>query len=114
MTSSQDVLSRRTFLEGMGQTAIAGAAVSLATGKELDPGRKVRIGVVGGGFGTSFQWHAHPNCVVHAVSDLRTDRREKLMKVYGCDRSYESLEKLILDKEIDAVAVFTGVMQVST
>lgn len=109
MTSSQDVLSRRSFLERTGQAAIMGATLSLATGKELDPGRKVRIGVVGGGFGTSLQWHAHPNCVVHAVSDLRTDRREKLMKVYGCDRSYESLEKLILDKEIDAVAVFTGV-----
>jgi len=49
----------------------------------------------------------HPNCVAQAVSDLRPDRRDRLMKTYRCNRSYESLEKLILDKEIDAVAIFT-------
>jgi len=70
--------------------------------------RKIRVGVVGGGFGCSFQWHEHPNCIVHAVSDLRTDRRDALMQTYPCSRSYESLEKLILDKQIEAVAIFTG------
>ncbi len=74
----------------------------------LKSDRKIRIGVVGGGFGRGFQWHEDPNCTVHAVSDLRTDRREALMKTYKCDRSYESLEKLILDKDIEAVAIFTG------
>ena len=42
------------------------------------------------------------------MSDLRPERRELLMKTYKCGKSYESLEKLILDKKIDAVAVFTG------
>ena len=87
----------------------ADATPDPGTYKPLDPAKKVRVGVVGGGFGASFQWHLHPNCIVQAVSDLRPDRRDKLMKVYKCDRSYESLEKLILDKDIDAVAVFTGV-----
>ncbi|UCD30741.1 MAG: Gfo/Idh/MocA family oxidoreductase [Planctomycetota bacterium] len=64
--------------------------------------------MVGGGFGSSFQWHQHPNCMVHAVSDLRDDRRNRLMNTYKCDRTYDSLGKLILDKEIEAVAVFTG------
>ena len=67
----------------------------------------IRIGVVGGGFGAHFFWHQHPNCVVEAVSDLQRDRREKLMQVYGCKKSYESLEKLVGDKNLDAVAVFT-------
>ncbi len=67
----------------------------------------IRIGVVGGGFGSNFFWHQHPNCVVEAVSDLQKDRREKLMQVYGCKKSYESLEKLVKDKNLDAVAVFT-------
>lgn len=67
----------------------------------------MRIGVVGGRFGTSFHWHEHPNCIVHAVSDLIPERRDALMQKYQCERSYESLEKLILDPEIDAVAVFT-------
>jgi predicted dehydrogenase len=97
-------LSRREFLG----TAVAGAA---AMGTNFawaqDATRKIRVGVVGGGFGTDFQWHEHPNCTVQAVSDLRPDRREWLSKVYRCPNTHESLEKLILDKNVDAVAVFT-------
>jgi predicted dehydrogenase len=44
---------------------------------------------------------------VSAVSDLIPTRREALMKTYRCAKAYESLEKLILDKELDAVAIFT-------
>ena len=35
---------------------------------------EVRIGVVGGRFGASFQFHEHPDCIVEAVSDLRARR----------------------------------------
>ena len=70
--------------------------------------KKIRMGVVGGGFGASFAWHQHPNCVVEAVSDLNADQRTRLMDHYACDKSYESLEKLVEDPDIDAVAVFTG------
>jgi predicted dehydrogenase len=69
--------------------------------------RKVRIGIVGGHFGSSFFFHEHPNCIVEAVSDLRPERRDLLMRTYRCTKSYESLEKLILDKNIDAVLVAT-------
>jgi len=68
---------------------------------------KIRIGIVGGGFGAEFFWHQHPNCVVEAVSDLQEERKNRLMEVYHCDKSYESLEKLVLDDKIDAVAIFT-------
>lgn len=71
-------------------------------------GKKIRIGVVGGGFGTSFYWHEHPGCVVQAVSDLREDRRQGLRNVYKCDNAYPSLDELIRDPNVDAVAVFTG------
>ncbi|MHC4442801.1 MAG: Gfo/Idh/MocA family protein [Planctomycetota bacterium] len=112
MTQTDYALSRRRFLEKSGQTAVAGAIIgakaSASTSQAARSDRKIKIGVVGGGFGASFQWHEHPNCIVHAVSDLRSKRRGKLMKVYNCDRSYESLEKLILDRDIEAVAVFTG------
>ncbi|MEW6743920.1 MAG: Gfo/Idh/MocA family oxidoreductase [Planctomycetota bacterium] len=70
--------------------------------------RKIRMGVVGGAFGCSFYWHEHPDCIVAAVSDLRPDRRRRLQEVYRCEKAYESLEMLILDRDIDAVAVFTG------
>ncbi|MCK5456536.1 MAG: hypothetical protein KAI45_05360, partial [Melioribacteraceae bacterium] len=50
--------------------------------------KKLRVGIVGGRFGCSFQFHEHPNCIVEAVSDLRPERREKLMNTYKCSRSY--------------------------
>lgn len=111
-------ISRRRFLGKVG----AGTLGSLAAGSVLqrafaqDAGqqewkqtsdKRIRIGVVGGGFGCSFQWHQHPNCVVAAVSDLQPARCRKLMHVYGCEKSYGSLEKLVLDDTLDAVAVFT-------
>jgi len=99
--------SRRDFLKTTGM-AMAGAA--LAAGSVPVAGalrKKVRIGVVGGGFGCSFQWHEHPDCVVEAVSDLRPERRDRLMKTYRCSKSYPSLEELVRDKNIDAVAIFT-------
>jgi predicted dehydrogenase len=65
------------------------------------------MGVVGGGFGADFQWHEHPDCIVEAVSDLWPERRQRLMERYQCGKSYNSLEELVLDKKIDAVAIFT-------
>lgn len=69
--------------------------------------RKIRVGIVGGSFGAQFHWHQHPNCIVEAVSDLMPDRCDTLMKTYGCQKRYESLEKLIEDDRVEAVAVFT-------
>jgi len=104
-------LPRREFVSGA-----AAAVAGLALGKKSALGdetsdRKIRIGVVGGNFGRSFQWHEHPNCIVQAVSDLRPERRDALMKTYNCGKSYESLEKLILDKDVQAVAIFTPAPQ---
>ncbi|MGB2862532.1 MAG: Gfo/Idh/MocA family oxidoreductase [Sedimentisphaerales bacterium] len=99
--------SRRDFLKHSG-LALAGAmAVSRSAIAVNTAPKKIRIGVVGGGFGTSFQWHEHPDCEVRAVSDLREDRRKGLMKVYNCPKAYNSLEELVLAKDIDAVAIFT-------
>jgi predicted dehydrogenase len=76
-------------------------------GAAFAPDRKLRVGVVGGGFGTSFQYHEHPNCVVEAVSDLREDRRARLMKTYGCGKAYGSLTELLKDRAVEAVGLFT-------
>ena len=71
--------------------------------------RKVLIGVVGGGFGREFPWHEHPNCVVAAVSDLRSERRKALQDRYRCDAAHQSLEDMLRDaRGLDAVAIFTG------
>jgi predicted dehydrogenase len=114
-------LSRRLFLGGS-LGALVGAMVPAAISagqlgnilrsdlsqKPLDPSRKVRIGIVGGGFGATFQWHLDPNCIVEAVSDHREYRRKHLQQVYGCDKAYPSLEELIKDRAVEAVAIFTG------
>jgi len=105
------IISRRDFLKTGATVAGLALASNLVLAKEADmetSGRKIRIGVVGGGFGCSFYWHKHPNCVVQAVSDLQPERREALKNTYQCDKAYDSLEELIKDKDIDAVAVFTG------
>ncbi|MGA2616357.1 MAG: Gfo/Idh/MocA family oxidoreductase [Thermoguttaceae bacterium] len=117
--------SRREFLKDLGAGAVgavaAGSAGLAAADKPASSSaapaapamwkpvsdRKIRLGVVGGGFGASFDWHRHPNCAVVAVSDLQTGRRDGLMKVFQCEKSYGSLEQLVLDDKIEAVAVFT-------
>ena len=104
--SKKNSKKRRDFLK----KGTSLAALSLSAPSLLYAGaapKKIRIGVVGGGFGCSFQWHEHPDCIVEAVSDLRPERRERLMKVYSCAKSYDSLEELVKDKNIDAVAIFT-------
>ncbi len=99
--------SRREFLKLTGSVLAGTMLASQGVLAVNTAPKKVRIGVVGGGFGTAFQWHEHPDCVVQAVSDLREDRRKGLMKVYNCATAYNSLEELVLAKDIDAVAIFT-------
>ena len=94
-------VTRRGFLQGVGAAAAAqipGARGSAST---------VRIGVVGGGFGTQFQWHLHPNCKVTAVCDIRPDRLQALAEVYRCGNTYKNFREMIKHPELDAVAVFT-------
>jgi len=103
-----DSTNRRKFLRvaATGMAAFS-MAPKILLAEEQQGSKKIRIGIVGGRFGSGFQFHEHPDCIVEAVSDLRSDRRETLMKVYGCSKSYESLEKLILDPKIDAVFIAT-------
>lgn len=101
-------ITRRKFISIAGITSVVGAvAPRFAFAGPLDTDRKIRIGIIGGRFGAGFYFHEHPQCIVEAVSDLHDDRREHLMKVYKCSKSYPSLEKLILDPKIDAVFIAT-------
>jgi predicted dehydrogenase len=100
-------VSRRTFLAGSAAAAAGLIAGSGPAAAEPTTAKPIRLGVVGGGFGSMFPWQNHPDAVVAAVSDLRQDRRDHLMKTFKCERAYESLEKLIEAGDIDAVAVYT-------
>ena len=100
--------TRRDFLH----TAAAAGALALAprfatAAASPSSGRKIRLGIVGGRFGATFQFHEHPNCTVAAVSDLRADRRAALMKAYRCTQSYDSLAALLRDPHIEAVFLAT-------
>ena len=109
--TSKDI-TRREVLRGTAAAAAVAARGSFMPERlkaaEPKSERKVRIGVVGGGFGAAFQWHEHPNCVVTGVTDLRADRREILRKVYQCDQVYDSMEIMLKQaRDVDAVAIFT-------
>src|SRR5438876_11734444 len=74
-TQSETLTRRDALATGatmLGATTFGTLGLSAA---EPNSRRKVRIGVVGGGFGTAFQWQQHPNCVVTGVTDLRAERR---------------------------------------
>jgi predicted dehydrogenase len=98
--------TRRELLKS-GATAAALGTIARPLFAANTAPKKIRMGIVGGRFGLGFQWHEHPDCVVAAVSDLRDERRDALMKTYRCTKSYPSLEELVKDPEIDAVAIYT-------
>ncbi len=113
-------LSRRNFVGKLAASTL-GAAISVdsfaLTSNKFDlfdnlkrpsNGKKVRIGIVGGGFGANFYWHEHPDCIVAAVTDLEPKRRKKLQQVYKCDNVYNSMEEMLRKaKDLDAVGIFT-------
>lgn len=120
---SDNPIHRRDFLEKIGAASmgslLAGAlparqvtAQEQQAKKSWQPvsDRKLRVGIVGYGvcrFGAAFGFQDHPNVQVVAVSDLIPDRRRGLMKACRCAKSYESLEVLVTDPEIEAVFVAT-------
>lgn len=102
------MIHRRQFIRSSGMAAAGIALTShFAFAGEPVRKRKIRMGIIGGRFGAGFYFHEHPNCIVEAVSDLRADRRAVLENTYRCKKSYESLEKLLQDRKIDAVFIAT-------
>ena len=96
-----DKLTRSGFVQGVTAASIAASQSASAQA------RPVRIGVVGGGFGSSFQWHLHPNAKVTAVCDIRPDRLRTLAEVYRCGNTFKDFHDFLKHPELDAVAVFT-------
>ena len=120
---SDSGLPRRGFLENVGRGSLAatflGTSAFVARGADLREqrqpwvprtDRRVRVGIVGYGvcrFGADFGFQDHPNVEIVAVSDLFPDRRDGLMTACRCGKSYESLEVLVQDPQIEAVFVAT-------
>ena len=95
-------VTRRGFMQ-----AATAAVATQSLPAAQDSGRPVKIGVVGGGFGSSFQWHLHPNAKGTAVCDIRPDRLKVLSETYRCGATYKNFREFLKHPELDAVAVFT-------
>ena len=103
--------TRRTFLQSSGLVALGASASATLLGQAaaLKKSKKLRIGIAGGRFGCSFgAFRLHPDCEVVAVTDLRPKRLERMVKTFECSHTYPSLEAMVKDPNIDAIAVFTG------
>ncbi len=97
-------VDRRSFLGGLG----AGLAAQQLTPRPLAAqSRPVRIGIVGGRFGATFQWHLDPGAQVEAVCDIRKDRLQALSEVYRCSNQYHDFLEMLQHPNLDAVGVFT-------
>lgn len=98
-------MRRRDLLFG---SAAFAAQAPVGRAAPVGSSKKIRLGVVGGNFGATFQWHEHPNCEVTAVTDLIPSRRARLQKAYRCKAGYESLEEMLKrERNLDAVAIFS-------
>lgn len=72
--------------------------------------RKIRVGIAGHGvcrFGAAFGFQDHPNVTVAAVTDLIPERCQELAKACRCEKTYASLEKMVLDDSLEAIFVAT-------
>lgn len=99
-------VSRRYFVGALGAANMAAAAQAQSSGRPAAK-KPVRIGVVGGGFGSSFQWHLHPDSKVEAVCDICPERLQRLSEVYRCGNTFNNYSRMLKDAQLDAVAVFT-------
>ena len=92
--------TRRSLVQGigMGTAALAQSPPS---------NRPVRIGIVGGRFGATFQWHLHPGAKVTAVCDVQPAALQRLSEVYRCSNTFSAFRDLLKHPELDAVGVFT-------
>jgi predicted dehydrogenase len=90
--------SRRAILQ------IAGIGLAQASPPAA---KQVKIGIVGGGFGATFQWHLDPECEVTAVCDINPSRLDRLAQVYRCSNTYKTFREMLRHPGLNAVGVFT-------
>jgi predicted dehydrogenase len=107
--------SRRAFVKGVSATVAAGGLLSRVQQAASSPSlvvgphaaKQIKIGVVGGGFGSRFYWHLHPNSKVTAVCDLRDDRLKSMSETFRCTETFKDFRSFLKKGDMDAVAVFT-------
>ena len=73
--------------------------------------RKIRIGIVGLGFGAEFIpiYQAYPDAELVAVSQRSHDQLNRVADHFGVERRYSDYEEMLQDPDIDAIHVNTPI-----
>src|SRR5262245_16960792 len=94
-------ISRRNLFRSAATASLA-SAVRPASAQS----KHVKIGIVGGNFGSGFQWHLAPDCEVAAVCDINPPRLDRLAQVYHCSSTYKGLREMLKHEGLNAIGVF--------
>jgi predicted dehydrogenase len=72
---------------------------------------KIRVAVVGLGFGAEFIpiYQRHPDAELYAICQRSTDKLEKIGDQFGVERRFSSYEELLEEPELDAVHINTPI-----
>jgi len=113
-SASRFPLTRRGFLGGASAITVSGKPAPRpaqepagATPGPRSTPKPVTIGIVGGRFGASFQWHLDPLAHVVAVCDIAAGALDRLASAYRCDARYRDFGEFLRHPRMDAVGVFT-------
>lgn len=73
--------------------------------------RKINIALVGLGLGAAFIpiYQNHPHARVHAICQRRRDRLDAIGEAFGIERRFDDYAAMLMDPEIDAVHINTGI-----
>jgi hypothetical protein len=72
---------------------------------------KIRVAVVGLGFGAEFLpiYQRHPDAELYAICQRSADKLKEVGDQFGVERRYESYERLLADPNVDAVHINTPI-----
>jgi predicted dehydrogenase len=72
---------------------------------------KIRVAVVGLGFGAEFLpiYQRHPDAELYAICQRNTDKLKEVGDQFGVERRFESYERLLADPNVDAVHINTPI-----
>ncbi len=73
--------------------------------------QKIKIAIVGLGFGAEFIpiYQKHPNAEMYAICQRNKSKMDKIGDAYGIDKRYTNYNELLKDPDIDAVHINTPI-----
>ena len=77
----------------------------------MSTGKKVKVAVVGLGFGAEFVplYQKHPDAECYAICQRDEKKLKQVGDMFKVERRFTSYEELLKDKEIDAIHIVTPI-----